>query len=141
MSGRRGASRVRLCPPEPVVTRQKKHHGVILTHLNNVLSSVPPPVLNSSQQCAKQCGTNGTWYNTMWRKLLYSGFETCFGPSPAPKVPGSDIKTHLKSRFCTILKKRGVVLECEIGCWPVSSSKRPVARPAPVVACPVAYLQ
>ena len=26
-----------------------------------------------------------THANTMWRKLLYSGFETCFGPS-TPKV-------------------------------------------------------
>ena len=34
--------------------------------------------------------------------------------APAPKVLGSDIKTHLKSRFCVqaILKKRGVMLEC-----------------------------
>ena len=32
--------------------------------------------------------------------------------TPAPKVPGSDIKTHLESRFCAILKKkRGVILE------------------------------
>ena len=45
--------------------------------------------------------------NTMWRKLLYSGFETCFGPS----TQGAGTKTHLKSRFClqAILKKRGVV--------------------------------
>ena len=67
----------------------------------------------------------------MWRKLLYSGFhtpkavtyhepiviwlfmighslgrmETCFGPS-TPKVLGSDIKTHLTSRFCAILEKK-----------------------------------
>ena len=34
--------------------------------------------------------------NTMWRKLLYSGFETCFGPS----TQGAGTKTHLKSRFC-----------------------------------------
>ena len=27
--------------------------------------------------------------------------------APAPKVLGSDIKTHLKSRFCAILKKKG----------------------------------
>ena len=39
--------------------------------------------------------------NTMWRKLLYSGFETCFGPS----TQGAETKTHLKSRFCAILKK------------------------------------
>ena len=41
--------------------------------------------------------------NTMWRKLLYSGFETCFGPS----TQGAGTKTHLKSRFSAILKKRG----------------------------------
>ena len=31
--------------------------------------------------------------------------------APAPKVLGSDIKTHLKSRFClqAILKKRGAM--------------------------------
>ena len=36
--------------------------------------------------------------------------------APAPKVLGSDIKTHLKSRFClqAILKKGGAMLECEI---------------------------
>ena len=38
--------------------------------------------------------------HTMGVKLLYSGFETCFDPS-APKVLGSDIKIHLKSRFCS----------------------------------------
>ena len=43
--------------------------------------------------------------NTMWRKLFYSGFETCFGPS----TQGAGTKTHLESRFCAILKKRGVV--------------------------------
>ena len=32
--------------------------------------------------------------------------------APAPKVPGSDIKTHLKSRFClqAILKKGGAIV-------------------------------
>ena len=35
----------------------------------------------------------------MWRKLLYSGFETCFGPS----TQGAETKTHLKSRFSAIL--------------------------------------
>ena len=50
----------------------------------------------------KWCGPNA---NTMWRKLLYSGFETCFGPS----TQGAETKTHLKSRFCAILKKRGVM--------------------------------
>ena len=36
--------------------------------------------------------------------------------APAPKVPGSDITTHLKSRFClqAILTKRGAMLEFEI---------------------------
>ena len=34
-------------------------------------------------------------------KLLYAGFETCFGWDPqhqGPKVLGSDTKTHLNSR-------------------------------------------
>ena len=35
----------------------------------------------------------------MWRTFLYSGFETCFGPS----TQGAGTKTHLKSRFCAIL--------------------------------------
>ena len=41
----------------------------------------------------------------MWRTLHYSGFETRFGPGT--QVPGSDIKTHLESRFClqVMLKK------------------------------------
>ena len=43
--------------------------------------------------------------NAMWRKLFYSGFETCFGPS----TQGAETKTHLKSRFCAILKKRGAM--------------------------------
>ena len=45
--------------------------------------------------------------NTMWRKLLYSGFETSFGPSTQGAGFGAGAKTHLKSRFCAILKKRG----------------------------------
>ena len=70
--------------------------------------------------------------NAMWRKLFYSGFhtpkavpyheptvlwlfmighslgrvETCFGPS----TQGAGTKTHLKSRFCAILKKRGAMI-------------------------------
>ena len=42
----------------------------------------------------------------MWRKLFYSGFETCFGPS----THGAGTKTHLKSRFCAILKKGGAIV-------------------------------
>ena len=55
--------------------------------------------------------------NTMGRKLLYSGFETCFGPS----TQGAGAKTHLKSRFClqAILKQRGAmfirVRDCQAG--------------------------
>ena len=41
--------------------------------------------------------------NTMGVELLYSGFETCFGPS----TQRAWTKTHLKSRFCVILKKLG----------------------------------
>ena len=39
--------------------------------------------------------------------------------APAPKVPGSDIKTHLKSRFClqAIWKKRCAIYECVMH-WP-----------------------
>ena len=40
--------------------------------------------------------------NTMWRKLLYSGFKTCFGPS----TQGAGTKTHLKSRCCVVLKAK-----------------------------------
>ena len=45
----------------------------------------------------------------MWRKFLYSGFETCFGPS----TQGAETKTHLKSRL-RHFEKRGAILECEI---------------------------
>ena len=54
------------------------------------------------QTCAvrqTQCGV----------KLFYSGFETCFGPS----TQGAGTKTHLKSRFCAILKKKGA--RCNLG--------------------------
>ena len=48
--------------------------------------------------------------NTMWRKLFYSGFETCFGPSTQGAGTKTHLKTHLKSRFCAILKKRGAMI-------------------------------
>ena len=48
--------------------------------------------------------------NTMWRKLLHSGFEACFGPS----TQGAGTQTHLKSRFCALLKKRGAVFYFEV---------------------------
>ena len=51
----------------------------------------------------------------MWRKLLYSGFETCFWPH----TQGAGTRTHLKSRFCAILTKRGALLELVIH-WPSS---------------------
>ena len=44
---------------------------------------------------------------TVWRQFLYSGIETCFGPS----TQGAGAKTHLKSRFCAIFQKRGAMLE------------------------------
>ena len=40
--------------------------------------------------------------NTMRRRILYSGFETCFGLS----TQGAGTETHLKPRFCAILKKK-----------------------------------
>ena len=40
--------------------------------------------------------------NTMRRKLLYSAFESCFGPS----TQGAGTRTHLKSGVCAILKKK-----------------------------------
>ena len=46
------------------------------------------------------CNHNAT---IMWRKLLNPRFETCLGPS----IQGAGAKTHHKSRFCAILKKRG----------------------------------
>ena len=61
------------------------------------------------QNAAKQLDLRCVFYpnvNTMWRKILYSGFETCFGPS----TQGAGTKTHLKSRFCAILTKRGAML-------------------------------
>ena len=38
----------------------------------------PPSGMAGS--CASSCSSQGP-VNTMWRKLLHSGFETCFGPS------------------------------------------------------------
>ena len=41
--------------------------------------------------------------------------ETCFGPSTqGAEIRYSNIKIHPKSRFCAILKKRGVILDFEI---------------------------
>ena len=64
-------------------------------------------------------------YSTAWRKLLYSGFETCFGPSTqgagtqgagtqgagtqGAGTQGAGTETHLKSRFCAIFLKRGAI--------------------------------
>ena len=74
--------------------------------------------------------------NTMWRKLLYSGFETYFGPSTqgagtqgagtqgaetqgagtqGAGTQGTGTKTHLKFRFLRhLIKKEEAVLECEV---------------------------
>ena len=51
-----------------------------------------------------QCGVN--FFILESRRVL----------APAPKVPGSDIKTHPKTTFCVqaILTKRGAMLEFEI---------------------------
>ena len=71
--------------------------------------------------------------NTMWRKLLYSGFETCFGPS----TQGAGTKTHLKSRFFAILKTRGAMLKFGIdGPSPPFSERSSQGRPAPVACLP-----
>ena len=50
-------------------------------------------------------GTSGDVYraNTMWRKLLHSGFETCFGPS-VPKVLGPK---HVSNPDFAPLKQKG----------------------------------
>ena len=70
-----------------------------------------------------QCGVRGTEH------LVVRGLQTQCGVNffisdlrrdlaPAPKLLGSDIKTHLESRLClaAILKnKKGVMLEFEIG--------------------------
>ena len=91
------------------------------------------------RQNKKQIASHSCWpANTMWRKLLYSGFntpkavtyheptvmwlcmighslgrmETCFCPS----TQGALTRTRLKSRFClqAILTKRGAMSEFEI---------------------------
>ena len=54
----------------------------------------------------------------MWLNLLYSGFETCFGPS----AQGAETETHLKSRFCAILKNGGEII-CVVG-WYKAAYKR-----------------
>ena len=79
----------------------------------------------------------------MWRKLLYSGFETCFGPS----TQGAGAKTHLKSRFRAILRKRGAILPLQRAAMlPAWVRSRPFfskccqrdhcKRHAPAVLCP-----
>ena len=55
--------------------------------------------------------------NKMGVNHLYSGFETCFAP-PHQRCLGLDSKTHLKSRFCAILKKGG---RCNNVCFTVAS--------------------
>ena len=84
----------------------------------------PAPVHNTSQIqiwvpfCKRGAMLQFVFYwpvNTMWRKLFYWRRVL----APAPKVLGSDIKTHLKSRFClqAILKKRGAMLQF-VFYWP-----------------------
>ena len=55
---------------------------VTMQHPNYLFGAVSTP------------STHGT--HILWRTLLYSGFETCFGPS----TQGAGPKTQLKSRFC-----------------------------------------
>ena len=61
--------------------------------------------------------------------------------APAPKVLGSDIKTHLKSRFCAILKKRVVMKELKVDrAVRASYSVRPSYHPlfsAPLLSPPI----
>ena len=54
-------------------------------------------VLQGGQYLKTQCGVN--FFILDSRRVL----------APAPKVLGSDIKTHLESRFCAIPKKRGAI--------------------------------
>ena len=60
-------------------------------------------------------------------------------------MPGSDIKTHLKSRLCAILTKRGAVLELEIDGPPTAAQKGrvPAGRNTDTAACmrhPVSFV-
>ena len=49
---------------------------------------------------------------TMWRKLLYSGFETCFGATTqGAGTQGAGTQTHLKFRFCAIFWERRSLLQ------------------------------
>ena len=53
--------------------------------------------------------------NTVWRKLLYSGFETCFGLS----TQGAGLRYQNTSQIQILLAshcdKRGAMLKCVIG--------------------------
>ena len=63
---------------------------------------------NRDLRCALHPNTDTSWIHLQTQfgvNFLHSGFETCFGPS----TQGAGTKTHLKSRFCAILKKRGAV--------------------------------
>ena len=55
--------------------------------------------------------------------------------APAPKVPGSDIKTHLKSRFCAILKQQGrdVIWDCRPTCRYEEIFSKYVSQNRPVI--------
>ena len=67
----------------------------------------------------KQIASHSCWpANTMWRKCFYSDTRRVL--APAPKVLGSDIKTHLKFRFClhAILKERGAMYKVEVDWLP-----------------------
>ena len=59
----------------------------------------------ASSNCKQQCGE--TFFILDARRVL--------APAPTVKVPGSDIKTHLRSKFWlqAIWKKRGAILEFE----------------------------
>ena len=56
-----------------------------------------------TSDAAMLCSWNASACKSMGFKFLYSGFETCFGWDPRHLGAGS--KTHLKSRFCAILKE------------------------------------
>ena len=83
-----------------------KHNLRIAAAVNDFAAFNIDRVLIEKNAASKDNGVvnlgSGT-SNTMWHKLFYSGFETCFGPT----TQGAGTKTHLKSIFLRHFEKKG----------------------------------
>ena len=77
-----------------IVGAKKKNPKPLDVTICDLLAERSACVCRSGRSLQTQCGVNSFILDS--RRVL----------APAPKVPGSDIKTHLKSRCRAILKKR-----------------------------------